>query len=853
MYSPPRNHLVELVESAQQGVAAEDKIVLAGSTEACILPSTLASAVASIIDEIPGLISRNENSVSFYIQLEPAKRMRPMVFRRHSIGDTLAGPLLHEKIELRLRCAESRRVSLIDDRKTHLQRTFERIRYQVLIQRQREKIVSLRRQTRAQYAQSSAQLKRHLILRKNVERCSAVVEHAHMVSSMQKLKKFMSLRKSLTDSIADMLNAPHRMLIDLADLSDEEEDDQARAMPMIVENDEEYSDIESPFPAFSTARPIEEHHVNLASLRSSHHHGEHSNEAVVAGVESSKGGLVIGQECDDEETDNTILVPEYVDPPSFDSSSESIDKLPSLVVDDASSLSSESTLQPFSYSSSLDDMRDEVAIESKLRHHNNSHRRAGLVSHIPLDDSEEEYLAEFGPLMPPINRFTLRELDLEEILTNAQLRHDLYFDPNLQFKPNTEGERGQAKQARAKEYWTDVERELTLGSWKRIPLLLLEIRAIVVELLPYSPGLKEQLERAVDITLIAQEIQHGVFDGLNLIEYLADLLRVNCAPARDRLVDSMVVACKDGDFASTLRIVFEVLELMKLDYANHQLHRLRPYVVENAVAFEWRWFKEQIEAGTRKLDETSTFIQDAVNRAAVNTSVAAGKQDQKGTVTSDREVASSTENLFSLVNQQQQQSPNMQQIFHQALINLISNACRLTEIGIPETLILDASRLVTFYNDWQDIIIMGALLILFRQAAGSKCSASDLASIKQQLWVLLNDAETSMSHVSLQMISAAGKIRSAPLSETESSLLSGMVDKTLSPKSPLYEMLQKRLGGHLEQYLSSGRLDSDAISRHGLRELEDEVVDLAERIRKLADFNRSVYGTVYNALMQQAL
>jgi len=44
-------------------------------------------------------------------------------------------------------------------------------------------------------------------------------------------------------------------------------------------------------------------------------------------------------------------------------------------------------------------------------------------------------------LVPPISKSTLRELDLNEVLRNAQLRHDVVFDPNLAFRPNFDGEK----------------------------------------------------------------------------------------------------------------------------------------------------------------------------------------------------------------------------------------------------------------------------------------------------------------------------------------------------------------------------------------------------------------------------
>lgn len=49
--------------------------------------------------------------------------------------------------------------------------------------------------------------------------------------------------------------------------------------------------------------------------------------------------------------------------------------------------------------------------------------------------------------LPPVNIQSLREIDLAEILKNPQLRHDILFDPQLQFRPNLDGERGRRKKS----------------------------------------------------------------------------------------------------------------------------------------------------------------------------------------------------------------------------------------------------------------------------------------------------------------------------------------------------------------------------------------------------------------------
>lgn len=284
----------------------------------------------------------------------------------------------------------------------------------------------------------------------------------------------------------------------------------------------------------------------------------------------------------------------------------------------------------------------------------------------------QQHRTIFTPsLHPPITRHTLRELDLCEILKNPQLRHDVVFDPNVQFRPNFDGERGRRKREAGDRYWAAVVREIEHGCTctssdgrnvlpcscpetagrgrkivtpsaatfsrasgragngpihhapsiripSRIPLLVQELRAICLSILPShfpsdttgqpspsspssSPtsasGAGESANKApavgtsalyanppwaashhaliaqtLDPHLIAQELQHRVLDVPALVTFMGSILKLHCAPMRDEAIERMVeVVCVDGDVGKGLRMCFEILELMKLVSASRSV------------------------------------------------------------------------------------------------------------------------------------------------------------------------------------------------------------------------------------------------------------------------------------------
>ncbi|KAN0064394.1 Protein SOSEKI 1 [Thecaphora frezii] len=481
-------------------------------------------------------------------------------------------------------------------------------------------------------------------------------------------------------------------------------------------------------------------------------------------------------------------------------------------------------------------------------------------------------------LHPPITRHTLRELDLFEILKNPQLRHDVVFDPNVQFRPNFDGERGRRKREAGERYWAAIVREIATGCTctafeqgellpctcsaqrtsarpagspsetsrlvkpssrssgprvsnprvpSRIPLLVQELRAICLSILPSnfpvegcaavgsgggdrpsSPtalqGDKESTDRdgntgasdtasaasptaatgaaastlgpswaathhalisqTLDPHLISQELQHGVLDVSALISFMGSILKLHCAPMRDEAIEKMVeVVCVDGDIGKGLRLCFEILELMKLDIANHQLRSTRPYLVDTAVEFEIRWFREQVEQKKTSLDRTSIWFLASLVRA---------RTEAPGCSRSALVSRAFNDGLLKLIFDPPHldplpASPSTAPVPSpsSSTLNSTFSAC------YPETFQFDAYRMVTFHNDVADLTIVYMLLLLYRQLACSPLDGSSsvplsaaaiaqrqLKTVKGEIWCLLNDANLCLSSgVTSQSGSSSGK------------------------------------------------------------------------------------------------
>ncbi|KAG9121757.1 hypothetical protein FRC07_002152, partial [Ceratobasidium sp. 392] len=203
--------------------------------------------------------------------------------------------------------------------------------------------------------------------------------------------------------------------------------------------------------------------------------------------------------------------------------------------------------------------------------------------------------------------------------------HDLLFDPGLQFRPTS----GRKKRELTEKYWQAVQIEVDTGCactsfderGRRLPCVCRTASSSSRPLPPRIPPLVNELcqilhsvvhSATADAALIAQELRHGVFASRGVFRTLGAVLKQHCAPMRDRTVETMVsVAAWPGGGVCTVRMCLEILELMKLDIANHQLQALRPYLFETAVELELKTFQERHERGLLTLTTTQAWLRKA--------------------------------------------------------------------------------------------------------------------------------------------------------------------------------------------------------------------------------------------------
>ncbi|KAL8849984.1 MAG: hypothetical protein Q9221_005090 [Calogaya cf. arnoldii] len=248
---------------------------------------------------------------------------------------------------------------------------------------------------------------------------------------------------------------------------------------------------------------------------------------------------------------------------------------------------------------------------------------------------------ETASLDPPITKESLSELDLNRIVNDNRLRHDINFEHEIIFRPNTHARQGAQKKREDDAYFEALAIEFDhyikrqkrlLPSYpsnpqgaaavlptppshkfpRRVPPMIVAIREVIQTLVPTAKW--QTVEDHFDLDLRMQELEHGICNIAGLFEWTGQLLLCSCSPIRDDMVTAMVsksqqaVASQDAhQLVDSIRDLFGVLETMKLDVANHQIRYLRLYLLEESVQFEQNQILDRIAAGWAIFHERRWF------------------------------------------------------------------------------------------------------------------------------------------------------------------------------------------------------------------------------------------------------
>ncbi|XP_026561739.1 T-complex protein 11-like protein 1 [Pseudonaja textilis] len=449
------------------------------------------------------------------------------------------------------------------------------------------------------------------------------------------------------------------------------------------------------------------------------------------------------------------------------------------------------------------------------------------------------------PEASPAQFVSVEELmDTAKGVTNMALAHEIVVNGGFQIKPVDLPANSLEKRVRDivhKAFWDCLEAQLKESppSYDHAIKLVGEIKeALLSFLLPGHTRLRNQITEALDLDLIKQEAENGALDISKLAEFIIGMMGTLCAPARDEEIQKL----KDiREIVPLFRAIFSVLDLMKMDMANFAVSSIRPHLMQQSVEYERKKFQELYEKQPNSLDFVTKWLQEAM--VDLQSKVAcASNNDAAFAVPALSPVAVQNHAYIQLLKWNHLQKP------------------------FPETVLMDQSRFQEMQLELDQLILIGAILLVTFNASGS--ALSDLPAftnkLKMAIQVLLTglhlpsfNLDETLAVISEKICAEVNSCLSqhgfTPFTSEKVIVLKGQIQALANADNAVCKLIDSRIQLFLENYLACGHQKSLPPVLGGLGPIQRELEEIAIKYIRLVDYNKLVFSPYYDEILSKIL
>ncbi|KAJ3192758.1 hypothetical protein HK101_005994 [Irineochytrium annulatum] len=455
--------------------------------------------------------------------------------------------------------------------------------------------------------------------------------------------------------------------------------------------------------------------------------------------------------------------------------------------------------------------------------------------------------------------------------SNEQLAHELTLDPDFALKKPVLSPLEVRVRAIAKQAFFDNVRETFANGdlMTHVPAFVSDIKKQLLSMVSEKGKISAEINEILDMDMLRQQITHKILNLQALLGYIVHKMGQLCAPLRDGAVRAISAKLSAPQLlnpeilTSVFESILDLLDDMRLDLANYKLQSLRPHLRPQAAEYERKKFANALQRGEATLDRTKAWLAGASRDAE---SVARARNPEGVEIPENR--------------------VRFTDIFHDAILALVfspPDAAGRRADAMPETLTLDAERLVRFQEEGQRLTVVAALLMLTQNAVPEiRGERGALMALKDTLMILLTssgaadqggESDITVDNLSLQIISsvssfltsrrqtlanATGKAELTPaepveLSAERAALIRTMTSKTLSTKDPVFGLLRRRIQAVVKAHVVSGVFKREGLERSGLDIVKTELEAFSVRVATWVRFNGEVYSEWYDGILREVV
>ncbi|KAB7498564.1 T-complex protein 11-like protein 1 [Armadillidium nasatum] len=472
----------------------------------------------------------------------------------------------------------------------------------------------------------------------------------------------------------------------------------------------------------------------------------------------------------------------------------------------------------------------------------NDSESSSTSGHSPVDRMKRQRtVSESSPvqnfIFPGVAASPPKFMSLEEVMkaangvSNMVLAHEIAVDKNFKlekFEPPEDSLERKVRDTMHKAFWDNLAEQLKEDppDYTQAFVLLQEVRDNLLEItLPHHTRLRQEINEKFDVELIKQQAEHGVLNFEEYSQYVLFIMARLCAPVRDEVIQGLM---KEKDIVTIFRGVMETLDFMRLDMANFTIQQIRPHIIAQSVEYERKKFTEFLKTQNDGLEITRNWLTQFI-------------QPEDMTVTDDLAMRS----VFS-------------RVISRAYLNLLSWP---DEKLLPETVVLDGSRIFELRDRMMQVCLMGATILVTLSSLGPILPHADVLKmkLKKNICGILDPAYTQQETYDLMENIAEQVIKDVsdhlkehdkpPLPQSAVSVLKSQLLEIKNPDQRVRELITNRANEFIGFLLSSTTARPVQVPP-GLSALQEELAHICGTLLRLVSHNRAVFGEYYAEIIQ---
>ncbi|CAH2033666.1 unnamed protein product [Thlaspi arvense] len=411
---------------------------------------------------------------------------------------------------------------------------------------------------------------------------------------------------------------------------------------------------------------------------------------------------------------------------------------------------------------------------------------------------------------------------------NESIVNELLHDLNFKFPGGSSVEaeednlKRKIKETMEKAFWDSIMESMKLEEpdYSCISNLMKEVRDELCQMVPES--WKVEITETIDLDLLSQLLNSGILDidylG-KMLEFALAILRKLSAPANDReneithqnLLEELHRLCEVKDESGNLRAVaivkgirfiFEQIQELKREIGLGRITIMKPFL-QGPAGFDYltqafekrygpptqandsltatrRWISTLLSCKDEWEEHTNTLSAlNVVERSSMGISLKTG-----GSFLSPANTASQSSVTDSAEGQLSEcKGERVDLTVRLGLLKLVSQVSGLTPQVLPETFLLNLSRLRGIQAEIQKIIVISTSLLIWRQMLASERmvkSESETESMSKKLLDLLDGKEEAgLMEIVETTMSEEG--------EEKKKMMRGLLKKSLEEGNTVYE------------------------------------------------------------------